>query len=130
MKPDHAEDRRRRRSDDVVTALHYQLSSIRSEAKLEAVVLADEAGCLVAGAGSWPVCEELAAFAPLLAHPATASNAVVGTRVAALSAEVEVQKVRIDGSDVLLCGRGGGADRGASMARAADACRRILSARA
>src|SRR5262245_44971287 len=62
-------ERRRRRSDDPITALHYQLSSVRAEAQLAALVLIDEGGCLIAGAGAWPLCEELAAYAPLLARP-------------------------------------------------------------
>jgi hypothetical protein len=37
-------DRRRRRSDDPITALHYQLAHTRSEARLDAVVLVDDAG--------------------------------------------------------------------------------------
>ncbi len=56
-------DRRRRRSEDPITALHYQLSFARAEAELEALVLVDDSGCLVAGAGAWPLCEELAAYA-------------------------------------------------------------------
>ena len=43
-----ATDRRRRRSDDPITALHYQLSQTRGAARLEAVVLVDDTGCLVA----------------------------------------------------------------------------------
>ncbi|HVY47147.1 MAG TPA: hypothetical protein VHB21_14770, partial [Minicystis sp.] len=78
-------ERRRRRSHDPVTALHYQLAFTRSEAGLDAVVLVDESGCLVAGAGAWPACEELAAYAPLLARPADVQSVVVGSRLAALS---------------------------------------------
>ncbi|MEO7327770.1 MAG: hypothetical protein ABI193_04285, partial [Minicystis sp.] len=48
-----AMDRRRRRSEDPITALHYQLSFSRHEAALEALVLVDDSGCLVAGAGAW-----------------------------------------------------------------------------
>lgn len=120
-------ERRRRRSDDTITALHYQLASTRGEANLEALVLVDESGCLVAGVGSWPVCEELAAFAPLLAHPSAIRDAGLGTRLAALSPEVELMPLSLDGATVLLCGRGGNGGRGASIARAAAGCRRILS---
>jgi hypothetical protein len=123
-------ERRRRRSDDPITALHYQLSFARAEAQLEAVVLVDESGCLIAGAGAWPVCEELAAYAPLLAHPSAVGNPTLGSRVAALSAEVEVRSMSIDGAEVLICGRGGSLRRGEMMHRAADGCRRILGAEA
>jgi hypothetical protein len=123
-------ERRRRRSDDPVTALHYQLSTTRTEAHLDAVVLVDDSGCLVAGAGAWPACEELAAYAPLLADPGAVKNGTISARIAALTAEVEVQSLAIDGSEVLLCGRGGTPERGASIARAAAGCLRILRAAA
>lgn len=120
-------ERRRRRSNDTITALHYQLSSTRAEAKLEAVVLVDDSGCLVAGAGAWPVCEELAAYAPLLAHKSAIRNAVVGSRIATLSGTVEVELLWVDGGEALICGRGGaGEGRRASLAHAAEGCRRIL----
>lgn len=120
-------ERRRRRSDDPITALHYQLQSTRWEAELDALVLVDDAGCLVAGVGSWPVCEELAAFAPLLSHPTAIRDAGLGSRLAALSEDVELLRLTVDGGAVLLCGRGGNDKRGASIARAAAGCRRILS---
>jgi hypothetical protein len=122
-----AAERRRRRSEDPITALHYQLAATRWEADLDALVLVDDAGCLVAGVGSWPVCEELAAFAPLLADPGAIRSAGLGTRLAALSADVELLRVSVDGAAVLLCGRGGNDKRGSSIARAAAGCRRILS---
>ncbi|WP_437586657.1 hypothetical protein [Sorangium sp. So ce1000] len=125
-----ASERRRRRSDDPVTALHYQLSTTRAEANLDVVVLVDNSGCLVAGAGAWPACEELAAYAPLLANPDAVQSAAVGSRIAALTAEVEVQSLAVAGGEVLLCGRGGTAERGASIARAAAGCLRILRAAA
>jgi hypothetical protein len=124
--PSAAAERRRRRSDDPVTALHYQLSHTRGKAGLDALVLVDETGCLVAGAGAWPLCEELAAFAPLLAHPAALTSDVVGTRLAAIGSEVEVRAVPLDGCEALICGRGGGAGSADLLAQAAAGCRRIL----
>ena len=120
-------ERRRRRSDDPITALHYCLSFTRREAALEALVLVDDRGCLVAGAGAWPACEELAAYAPLLANPAAIGNSSLGSRLQALSAEVEVQAFTIDGGEVLLCGRGGDQQRRDFIDRAAVGCRRILA---
>lgn len=123
-------ERRRRRSEDPVTALHYQLSTTRAEANLDVVVLVDNSGCLVAGAGAWPACEELAAYAPLLANPDAVQSAAVGSRIATLTSEVEVQSLSVEGGEVLLCGRGGTTERGASIARAAAGCLRILRAAA
>ncbi|MRG93492.1 hypothetical protein [Polyangium spumosum] len=126
--PSLGAERRRRRSDDPITALHYQLSVARSEGKLEALVLVDDRGCLVAGAGAWPVCEELAAYAPLLAEPDLPKNAVVGTRIADLSREVVVSSLPLGAAEALLAVRGGGDDRSAFVARAAAGVQRILRA--
>lgn len=100
------DERRRRRSSDPLVALHYQLSSARSAGDLDAIVVADSSGVVVAGAGSWPVCEELAAYAPLLADGAWSSPSTqVSSRVEALRHEVEVRTVSIGDQDVLLCTR-------------------------
>lgn len=111
----------------MITALHYQLSAARSEGKLEAVVLVDWSGCLVAGAGAWPVCEELAAFAPLMIHTGDIRSAALGSRIAALSGTVEVHSLAAPGGEALICGRGGSSgERRATLAHAAEGCRRIL----
>lgn len=114
-------ERRIRRSDDPMTALHYQLAFARQEAELEAIVLSDSSGCLVAGAGAWPVCEELAAFAPLIAHGTSAPEA---SRLAKLAEHAESHAFSIDGAEVFLCARG--AAQSALMMRVAAGCRRIL----
>src|SRR5262249_21106819 len=83
-----------------------QLSSARARSDLDAIVVADPSGVVVAGAGSWPVCEELAAYAPLLADGAWAkANRHVSSRVEALRQEVDVMLVSVGGQDVLLCAR-------------------------
>lgn len=97
-------ERRMRRSSDPLVALHYQLSSTRSRGELDALVVADTSGVVVAGAGSWPVCEELAAYAPLLADDGEMTHAV-SSRVASLRKEVEVRSLVVGGQVVLLCAR-------------------------
>ena len=97
-------ERRRRRSDDPLVALHYQLTSTRARSGLDAVVLADFSGVVVAGAGSWAACEELAAYAPLLADGAVMTAAVT-SRVDLLRRDALVVHVTVAGQDVLLCGR-------------------------
>jgi len=101
-----AEDRRRKRSADPLVALHYQLTETRSRGELDAIVVADASGVVVAGAGSWPVCEELAAYAPLLAEGSwgTMSDSVT-SRVETLRRDVEVRSLSIGGQEVLLCAR-------------------------
>jgi hypothetical protein len=120
------EDRRRKRSQDPLVALHYQLAHARTEGRLDAIVVADDCGVVVAGAGAWAVCEELAAYAPLLVegvwHEPGLSR---GSRVAELCREVDVKSVDIEGQTVLVCARGGD-KRTAAMERAAEGVARIL----
>ncbi len=116
-----SDERRRRRSPDPLVALHYQLSSTRREGSLDTVVLADGSGVVVAGAGSWAACEELAAFAPLIARGETFGMD-----------GVTIRSVNIDGDRVLLCARGPASDdaRDVAMKRAEDGVSRILSSAA
>lgn len=112
-------ERRTRRSPNPLVALHYQLSSTRREGALDTVVLADGSGVVVAGAGSWAACEELAAFAPLM------------TRGDSLGFEhVTIRHVDIDGHRVLLCARASEPVDGsvAALERAAVGVSRILKA--
>lgn len=103
---ERATERRRKRSSDPLVALHYQLSHARSSGDLDTLVVADASGVVVAGAGSWPACEELAAYAPLLAVGAWAEvNDSVGSRVASLRGEVTVRPVSVGDQEVLLCAR-------------------------
>ncbi|WP_394849256.1 hypothetical protein LZC95_17640 [Pendulispora brunnea] len=130
------EDRRRKRSSDPLIALHYQLSHARSDGSLETLVLADPSGVVVAGAGSWAACEELAAYAPLFARiprPETQSSTEDGSmsRILAMRSEVEVRELTISGQNVFLCARGhseGGAAATLAMDHAAQGISRILSA--
>jgi hypothetical protein len=120
------EDRRRKRSEDPLVALHYQLAHARKEGKLDAIVVADDSGVVVAAAGSWAACEELAAYAPLLAQGVWSEpGAGRLTRMAELRTEVDVQPVDVEGQTVLLCARGGML-RASAMERAAGGVARIL----
>ena len=131
------DERRQKRSQDPLIALHYQLAYARHDGELDALVLADPSGVVVAGAGAWAVCEELAAYAPLFAqeaHDAAGGASGASDRMSELRGEVEVRSMRVDGVDVLLCARGGGSDgpraRGTSMKRAEAGVSRILRAAA
>ena len=122
-----ASERRQRRSEDTVTALHYQLAAARNEATMGAVVLVDAQGLLIAGAGDWPACGVLAACAPLFADSRGISSADVGARLRELSAQVAVQTMDFEGSTILVCGQGANPSQGAVVARAAAGCKRILA---
>lgn len=60
-------ERRQNRSQDLSEALGLQLASSATRAKFSALVLAEEMGLLIAGAGDAGELEEIAALAPLLA---------------------------------------------------------------
>src|SRR5687767_12743738 len=106
-------DRRYCRTTDPLLALARLLDAARRESSIDAVAVADETGCLVAGAGPWQACEELAAHAPLW----QAGSAPDGREVALLS---------IDGVAVLVCSAGNPDARALALGRAAAGCRRIL----
>jgi hypothetical protein len=130
-------ERRTRRSNDPLVALHYQLAEVRQKANLQALVLADTSGVVVAGSGSWPVCEELAAYAPLLddckrEHDGAESE--LTQTLSKLRTEVVIEHVLLDAGDppILLCGRSthfaNAESTNAFMRSAAQGVLRILSA--
>jgi hypothetical protein len=119
------EERRQKRSVDPLVALHYQLSYSRQDGRLDAIVVADGSGIMVAGAGAWAVCEELAAYAPLLAD-ATNMNPTTASRVEDLRRQVDVKRLEVDGQEVLLCARGG-TMRTLFLDQAASGVARILA---
>ncbi len=121
------QERRQRRSEDPLVALHFQLSQVRHEASLDTVVIADGAGLVVAGAGSWAACEELAAFAPLIAQ----GEAVGSYRTESMRKRVAVRMVDVAGERLLLCTRASEAlssDGEAALLRTAKGISRILAA--
>lgn len=117
------EDRRTRRSSDPLIALHYQLNQTRKTQGLDALVMADAAGVVVAAAGCWAVCEELAAYAPLLAAEEPVLD--TSTRLESLRNQVRVRPLDVAGLEFLLCARGQGELDGA-IAEAAEGVSRIL----
>ncbi len=120
------EERRRNRSADPLVALHYQLARTRQEGRLDALVVADDSGVVVAAAGSWAVCEELAAYAPLLVRGVWTDPEISGrSRIAEMRAEVDVQSIEVEGQTVLVCARGG-CRRTAALRQAAQGVARIL----
>jgi hypothetical protein len=120
-------ERRRNRSDDPLVALHYQLTQTRREQDLDAIVVADPCGIVVAGAGAWAACEELAAYAPLFASGVPLAASLGGSsRMNEMRRQVEIEPVEVDGQTVLLCSRGG-PRRKAALAGAAGGVARILT---
>lgn len=91
-----AQERRRRRSVDPRKALTYQLAHVQHEACLEALVLADKNGLVVAGAGDDELVESLAALAPLMSHGAVPCAHDLP------ASYVQVRVVNLEGSKMYL----------------------------
>lgn len=120
----HKPDRRSRRSSDPLVALHYQLALARTDGSLDTIVVADRAGVLVAGAGSWAACEELAAYAPLFER-----DERMPPRVESLRKDATVRHVLVGTETVLVCARGSrGAAGRTAVDRASEGVSRILAA--
>lgn len=93
------------------------------------MVLVDGAGSLVAGAGAWPVCEELAAYAPLLAGEGEVMRAEAATALEKIRPRVRLKALWFNGAEVLLAARGAAEqDAEPALGQAASGCLRILGA--
>jgi hypothetical protein len=118
------EERRARRSTHRDLALGFQLEHARDRGSLEALVLADDDGLALAGAGDPAVCRELAAVAPLIA------KSILGIPLPPLlrGAEVAVRVVRVHNQPLYLASVGGNVARDALLAHSLRGVHRILSA--
>jgi hypothetical protein len=115
-------ERRIRRSEHRDLALRYQIEHLRVQAKLEAVVLADDDGLSLAEAGDPAVCAELAAIAPLMTR-------TLGMPLPPLlrGADVAVRALRVHGQLLYLASVGGTVARDALLATSILGVQRILS---
>ena len=110
-------------SDPLVT-LSRLLDTAREQTGISALAVADDSGFLIAGAGSWTSCEELAARAPLMAEVGLAANDTVPTRLDVLARRSEVRRITIDGMRVFVCGEGKNATE--AVAGATQCVQRVL----
>lgn len=116
-------ERRMQRSERRDLALRYQIEHARGQARLEALVLADDAGIVIAGSGDDAVCEELAAIAPLMSRS-------LGMPMPPLlrGADVAVRTVRVHGQRLFLASVGGTVARDALLSTSLRGVERILAA--
>ncbi len=117
-------DRRSTRSDDPLVALGRLLDGVRRHSGIEALAVADPTGLLIAGAGAFRACEELAATAPFA--DGAAANDTVPSRIDIISRDTEVRSLTIDGVEVFLVARD---PAGSGLDAAESGCRRILGKR-
>ncbi len=117
-------DRRHDRTTDTLGALTRLLESARRKAGFEALTLADDAGLLVAGAGSAALCDELAAVSPVR----FAANDTVPSALDVVEGRARMRRLRVNGIEVILCGLGGKHDEDGALDGVAQGCGRILKA--
>ena len=120
-------ERRIRRAETTTQALRYQLDQCCKEGGMEAMVVADRDGLPLAASGDAYACDEVAARMVL-----------VGPRISAFDGtllgdkqvwDVQMMKVRIDGSELFVCAVGGTAvARKKQIARGSAGALRILAA--
>jgi hypothetical protein len=110
-------ERRTNRSTDPLVALSRMLESARTRNGLPILAIADPSGLLVAGAGAFPDCEELAAHAPLLLDGEPANDILPAS---------EVEIVHLDGGEVLVCGVGEPESWERALPDVVAGCERIL----
>jgi hypothetical protein len=120
-------ERRRRRASTATLALSYQLDDCCSDGNIEAMVVADGDGLPLAAAGDVYACDEVAARMVLVGARIREFNGTLlggGCRW-----DVQMTKVMIDGSELLVCAVGGTPEqRKRQIARGAAGALRILAA--
>jgi hypothetical protein len=120
-------ERRHRRATNVTKALTYQLDDCCRDGSIEAMVVANEDGLPLAAAGDNYACDEVAAR---MVHVGPRIKEFNGTLLGAGTRwDVQMTKVWIDGSELLVCAVGGTPEqRKKQIARGAAGALRILNA--
>lgn len=120
------QERRRRRSPIATQALQYQLGACCEEGKIDAMVVADADGLPLAASGNSFACDEVAARMVLVGPRIKSFD---GTLLGSGHAwDVQMVKVEVDGSELLVCAVGGTPDaRKRQIARGAAGAQRILA---
>jgi hypothetical protein len=120
-------ERRRRRASTITEALVYQLDACRTDGKIQAMVVADGDGLPLAASGDRYACDEVAARVVLVGPRIKAFDGVLlgdGERW-----DVQMTKVSVDGSELLVCAVGGTPQqRARQIKRGAAGAMRILTA--
>ena len=120
-------ERRRRRAETITQALRYQLRACCEDGAMHAMVVADEDGLALAASGDLTTCDEIAAS---MVHVGARTGAFDGTLLGGGQRwDVQMTKVMVDGSPLLVCAVGGSAEQRAhQIARGAQGALRILGA--
>ncbi len=93
-------ERRHRRSTDPQTALFHQLSISAERALFNSIVLADGNGLVMAWSGNRGLCEQMAAFSPLLARNMKPWHGDVATNIGQV--RLSVAPLSVDGNPLFI----------------------------
>jgi hypothetical protein len=120
-------ERRHRRAETTTEALRYQLAACCEDGRIQAMVVADGDGLPLASSGDTFACDEVAARMVIVGHKIQSFD---GTLFGAGHAwDVQMVKVKIDDSELLVCAVGGSASaRNKQIQRGAEGALRILAA--
>ena len=121
---DAENDRRRNRTESALEALTRLVEASRRRAGLEAVTISDRAGLLLAGAGAHQLCEELAAWAPVVAR--AADNDTVPTLLDSFEGRMRLRRLSVDGIEIVVTFCGERADHPEELEAVTRGCTRIL----
>jgi hypothetical protein len=120
------QERRSRRSRQPQTALLYQLEHAMDQGRLEALVLADGDGLMLAHAGDYATCREAAAVAPLLARSSLSMQLPL-VDASFRTGDLTVRPLEVHGQLLVLASLGGGSARGAVLDHVRRGVERILT---
>ena len=118
-------ERRHDRTTEALNALVRLLEAARKRSGLEALAVAEHAGVLLAGAGPARLCDEMAAWAPLVEAPV--ANDAVPTRLDVFERRALVQRLAVDGVEIVVCGVGDAEKTRRELDTVAAGCTRILT---
>ncbi len=121
---DPCEDRRRNRTEDALEALTRLVEAARRRTGVDAVAVSDPNGMLLAGAGAARLCEELAAWAPVVARGA--DNDTIPTSLDSFEGRMRSRRLTVDGIQIVVTFCGTRADAPAELDAVSAGCTRIL----
>lgn len=117
-------DRRIDRTENALGALAKLAEATRRRAGLTAVAVSDGTGMLLAGAGAHRLCEELAAWAPLVGRGP--DNDTVPSCLDAFEGRTRLRRFAVDGFEIVVSFCGPGADETGELDAVSAGCARIL----
>jgi hypothetical protein len=121
---DAREERRRNRTESALEALTRLVEASRHRAGLDAVAVSDPNGLLLAGAGAARLCDELAAWAPVVARGA--DNDTIPTSLDSFEGRMRSRRLSVDGIQIVVTFCGARADEPAELDAVSAGCARIL----